>query len=664
LTFAKNNAPKPMTAIASHTLTGEVRAPGDKSISHRALIFGSMRLGALKIHNLLGSDDVKATAEALRQLGVPIEVSGDITTVSGVGIGGLSEPTGVLDMGNSGTAARLLMGLVAPYAFSSFFTGDESLCKRPMKRVLDPLALCGMQHQAASGDRLPLVVRGVSPALPINYTSPVASAQVKSAVLLAGFNLAGTTTLTEPTSTRDHTERMAKHFGFALDVNGNAICVTGMQQPPRANAELTVAGDPSSAAFPAVAALICEGSTLLIKDICYNKERIGIYTWLAKMGAKIAWENEREAYGEQVADLRVAYSALKGIEIPAQAAPAMIDEYPILAVAAANASGTTIMHGLDELRVKESDRLQAIYDGLIANGVRAEIDGDAMIVHGGDVKGGGRVKTHFDHRIAMSFLVMGLAAKQPVIVDDGRAIATSFPNFEPLMRGLGANISPERRRGKRTAPERRLVMAIDGPAASGKGTLAHKLSRHLNLPYLDTGTLYRAVGLRLIAEGKDPSCQSDAIAQAKAITVQDLSDPALRQEKVGQAASVISAMPEVRQILLDYQRTFAATKTGAIFDGRDIGTVVCPDADIKIFMTASVEARAKRRHKQLQGEGFEVVYESVLEGLRERDSRDENRENAPLTAAPDAIQIDTTDMRIDEVFDVILKTLEARNRYA
>lgn len=656
-----------MVARRSQRLGGTLRAPGDKSISHRALIFGSQRLGELTIHHLLASDDVKATARALQQMGVPMRTHGETTIVSGVGIGGLHEPQGVLDMGNSGTAARLLMGLVSSYEFSSFFTGDESLCKRPMGRALKPLAESGMQFWAASGERLPVVLRGANPALPINYTSPVASAQVKSAVLLAGLNIAGETTLNEPTPTRDHTERMAKHFGFAMHSEGNVTTVRGHQQPPRSDASLRVPGDPSSAAFPAVAALICAGSELLITDICVNPHRTGLYVWLEKMGAQLAWENERIEAGEPVADLRVKASKLKGIEIPAEAAPAMIDEYPILAVAAAFAEGTTIMHGLEELRVKESDRLQAVYDGLIACGVKAEIGAhDRLIVHGGagNVSGGGTVTTHFDHRIAMSFLVMGLASDKPVMVDDSRAIATSFPNFTALMQSAGAHLRPERRRMGRRAPDRRVVIAIDGPAASGKGTLARRLSRHLNLPYLDTGTLYRAVGLRLIAAGKDPHQLDDALSEAKAINKHDLADPALRQEKVGQAASIISAMPEVRQVLLDYQRDFAAAREGAILDGRDIGTVVCPKADIKIYMTASDETRARRRHEQLQGEGFEVVYDSVLKGLRERDARDSQRDSAPLKPAEDAIIIDTTDMSIDEVFAAILAKLEARNKAA
>lgn len=668
MTKSPNLHPHALLSKRTGALHGTIIAPPDKSISHRALLFGSQRIGILEISHLLESEDVLGTMAALQRLGIRIEQEDKRYIVYGNGIGGLHEPSGMLDMGNSGTGARLLMGLVSSYPFSSFFSGDDSLCKRPMGRVLTPLSQSGMTYTAATGDRLPLVITGSNTPLPIAYESPVASAQVKSAVLLAGLNIAGKTTLIESTPTRDHTEIMAQHFGFAIqsdqpDEQKTIITVTGKQQPPRSDATITVPGDPSSAAFPVVAALITPESELTIQHMCTNRLRVGLYHWLEKMGANLAWQHERQEAGESIADLHARFSQLKGIDIPADAAASMIDEYPILAVAASYAEGTTVMRGLDELRVKESDRLQAVYDGLIANGIQADIQGDDLIIHGtgGNVPGGGRVTTHYDHRIAMSFLVMGLASEQPISVDDGRAIATSFPNFRELMSGIGAFIIPERREIDRIGMDRRLVIAIDGPAASGKGTLARRLSRHLNLPYLDTGTLYRAVGLRLVSDNLDPDNEEHAIDAARRVSEQDLSDPALRQETVGQAASIISAMPQVRKILLDYQRQFASAKEGAILDGRDIGTVVCPDADVKIFMTASLETRAKRRHEQLQGEGLEVVYDSVLKGLAERDKRDEERQSAPLKAAQDAVSLDTTDLTIDEVFAEILELLREKN---
>lgn len=667
----KDSPAQPYISLPCGALKGSLDAPSDKSLSHRALLLGSQRLGTLEIAHLLEGDDVKATAAALRQLGVDItrQNSGHYL-VRGVGIGGLQEPAGMLDLGNSGTAVRLLMGLVAPYEFTSFFTGDASLCKRPMQRVLTPLAESGMTYVAASGGRLPLAITGSALPMPIDYISPVASAQVKSAVLLAGLGIRGSSRLTEAVRTRDHTERMASYFGFAISgedtEDGYCATVEGFKQPSPSDVAIHIPGDPSSAAFLIVAALICPESEITLRAVCTNPQRIGLYHWLEKMGAQLAWHQQRELIGEPVADVTVRASRLRGIDIPADAAPSMIDEYPILAVAAAFAEGPTVMRGLSELRVKESDRLQAIYDGLRANGIKATIEGDNLTIEGtgGAVPGGGLVTTHFDHRIAMSFLVMGLQSRQPVKVDDVRAIATSFPDFFTIMETVGADFRTEKRRQPRLISDRRVVIAIDGPAASGKGTLARMLSRHLNLPYLDTGTLYRAVGLRLVSADASPEDASLAIKAAQSITPQDLHDPALRQEAVGRAASIVSAMPEVRQVLLDYQRDFAAAREGAILDGRDIGTVVCPDADLKIFMTADVETRARRRHEQLQGEGLEVVFESVLSGLKERDRRDEERASAPLIPADNAIYLDTTSMEIEEVFAFILEKLEERNRAA
>ena len=425
-------------------LKGTFPVPGDKSISHRALIFGSQAIGTSEIHGLLESEDVVHTAQALELMGVTItheiKKGQKIWRINGVGTGGLSEPSDILYMGNSGTGARLMMGLVSSYPFTSFFNGDQSLRGRPMKRVITPLMQSGAQFQTHTGDKLPLSVTGIREALPIEYTLPVASAQVKSAILLAALNIAGKTTVIEPIATRDHTERMLKFLGVELEVGEQKITITG--QPEMKAFNLTVPGDPSSAAFPLVAALITPGSEITLPNICMNPLRIGLFVTLLEMGADIEFKNKTEIAGELVADIQVRYSKLKGVRVPAARAPSMIDEYPILSIAAAVAQGDTIMEGLDELRVKESDRLSAIAEGLKVNGVNHRVEGDMLTIIGGEVPGGGLVKTHMDHRIAMSFLTLGMVSKKAVSVDDVDMIATSFPNFIGLMEDIGAKFKP------------------------------------------------------------------------------------------------------------------------------------------------------------------------------------------------------------------------------
>jgi 3-phosphoshikimate 1-carboxyvinyltransferase len=427
-------------------LAGTVRVPGDKSISHRALMIGALAVGETRIHGLLEGEDVLNTAQAMRALGA--EVTRDeasVWHVHGVGVGGFSEPDDVIDMGNSGTGARLLTGLVAAHPFACHITGDASLRTRPMARIIAPLQEMGARFIARAGGRLPMAVIGAEMPLPISYTLPVASAQVKSAILLGGLNTAGITTVIEPQPTRDHSELMLRHFGATITIEdlptgGRRIALTG--QPELTGHEVRVAGDPSSAAFPAVAALIVPGSRVTLRHVGLNPLRDGLYRTLVEMGADIRFENRRDEAGEPVADLIVSHGVLKGVEVPPERAPSMIDEYPILAIAAACAEGTTVMRGIAELRVKESDRLSAIADGLKANGVRVEVGEDSLTVHGtgGKVPGGGIVATHMDHRIAMSFLVLGLASDKSVTVDDGAMIATSFPGFAPLMTGLGAKL--------------------------------------------------------------------------------------------------------------------------------------------------------------------------------------------------------------------------------
>lgn len=442
--------PRPLKAQApAAPLTGRLGVPGDKSISHRALMFGALAVGTTEISGLLEGEDVLRTAAAMRALGAEVERLGPgAWRVSGRGVGGLVEPGDVLDMGNSGTAARLLLGLLAGHPLFAVMTGDASLRKRPMKRVTDPLSATGAAFWTREGGRLPLAVRGAADPLPIDYVLPVASAQVKSACLLAGLCAPGTTRVVEREPTRDHTENMLRHFGATVSVQdtpeGRVVLLEG--QPELVAAPVLVPGDPSSAAFPIVAALLVPGSRVVVENVGLNPLRTGIITTLREMGAALRVENERVAGGEPVGDVVAEYTALAGVTVPPGRAPSMIDEYPVLAVAAAAARGTTRMKGLAELRVKESDRLSATAALLTANGVRVEIEGDDMIVHGtgGAIPGGGTVETHMDHRIAMSALVLGLAACAPVTVDDAAFIDTSFPGFATLMNGLagGAPIGP------------------------------------------------------------------------------------------------------------------------------------------------------------------------------------------------------------------------------
>jgi 3-phosphoshikimate 1-carboxyvinyltransferase len=428
-------------------LKGRLRVPGDKSISHRSMIFGLLAIGETRVEGLLEGDDVLRTAEACRALGATItrEAPGR-WRIRGAGIGGLTEPSGTLDFGNAGTGSRLMMGVAGSHPVTATFDGDASLRKRPMRRILDPLVQMGVSVVAeAEGGRVPLTLRGPAETIPIVYETPAASAQIKSAILLAGLNSPGRTTVIEREATRDHTERMLRHFGADVTVephgqDGRRVTLQG--QPTLRGTEVVVPSDPSSAAFPLVAALIVPGSDVVLEGVMMNELRTGLITTLFEMGAEIERVNERDEGGETVADLRVRASRLTGIDVPAARAPSMIDEYPILAVAASFATGTTRMRGLHELRVKESDRLAAVAAGLAAAGVPHAIEGDDLVVHGldGRVPGGGTVATHLDHRIAMAFLVMGLATRDPMSVDDGSMIMTSFPTFIPLMRELGAAI--------------------------------------------------------------------------------------------------------------------------------------------------------------------------------------------------------------------------------
>jgi 3-phosphoshikimate 1-carboxyvinyltransferase len=440
-------APSPLAARRSGALKGRVQVPGDKSISHRALIFGALAVGETRISGLLEGEDVINTGKAMRGLGAMVERTGEGQwRVRGVGVGGFRAPQAALDFGNSATGCRLVMGAVAGCPITATFDGDASLRKRPMQRILEPVELIGARAvSVAQGGRLPITLTGARDPMPIVYRTPVPSAQIKSAVLLAGLAAPGETVVVEAEASRDHTERMLAHFGADIRVetegsDGRKITLKG--EPELVPAPVVVPADPSSAAFPMVAALLVPGSEVVLTGVMTNPLRTGLITTLREMGADIEALELRSDLGEEMADFRMRASALRGVDVPAARAPSMIDEYPVLAVAASFAEGTTIMRGLKELRVKESDRLAAVADGLKANGVEFEIDGDDLIVHGkGRAMGGGTVATHMDHRIAMAFLVMGLASEKPVGIDDASFIATSFPGYVAMMRGLGGEFS-------------------------------------------------------------------------------------------------------------------------------------------------------------------------------------------------------------------------------
>ena len=437
---------KVVISCKANALSGNITVPGDKSVSHRALILGSIAVGETHVEGLLEGEDVMAAAAAMRALGAQISRDdAGLWTVIGCGVGGLHEPNQILDMGNSGTAVRLLMGLVGTQTFTSTFTGDESLNSRPMERVMGPLRQMGAQFTSRSGGRLPITVSGSDLIKPIEYELPVASAQVKSAILLAGLNAPGKTTVIEPQPTRDHSERMLRHFGAEViteNLDGGGVKITLTGQPELEGRDITVPADISSAAFPIAAALIVPGSNLLIRNVGVNPLRAGLIKTLQEMGGKITIENSRGEAGEPLADLRVEASQLHGITVPASRAPSMIDEYPVLSVVATCATGTTHMVGLAELRVKESDRLAAMATGLAACGVQIEETEDSLTVHGSDqpIDGGALIAANLDHRIAMAFSVLGMVSLNPVTIDDGSPIATSFPGYIKLMNSLGARI--------------------------------------------------------------------------------------------------------------------------------------------------------------------------------------------------------------------------------
>ena len=439
-----NNLKNTSTSSLSNGLRGEISAPGDKSISHRCVILSSIAIGESRIEGLLGSTDVICTIEAMKSLGANISLNSNTCIINGIGIGSLIEPKKPLDFGNSGTAARLIMGLVSTHPIKSVFVGDASLSKRPMGRVIDPLTEFGTDFELTSSEFFPIVVNGAKLPIPISYETSVPSAQVKSAVLLAGLNTPGITSVIEKQKTRDHTERLLEMYGYPIDIieekQKTKISIIGQESLTSVN--IVVPGDPSSAAYPVVAGLICKNSNVTVKNVLMNPTRDGIYTSLKEMGAKIDFTNKKSQAGEDIYDILVESSHLKAIDVPASRAPSMIDDYPVLAVAASVAEGTSIFRGLSELKVKESNRLSGIKHFLEVNGVNVAIKNDDLIIEGNPkgIKGGGIIITNLDHRIAMSSLILGLISDSPVSIDDAKTIDTSFPGFINLMRALGAKI--------------------------------------------------------------------------------------------------------------------------------------------------------------------------------------------------------------------------------
>ena len=439
-----NNLKNTSTSSLSNGLRGEISTPGDKSISHRCVILSSIAIGESRIEGLLGSTDVICTIEAMKSLGANISLNSNKCIINGIGIGSLIEPKKPLDFGNSGTAARLIMGLVSTHPIKSVFVGDASLSKRPMGRVIDPLTEFGTEFKLTSSEFFPIVVNGAKLPIPISYETSVPSAQVKSAVLLAGLNTPGVTSVIEKQKTRDHTERLLEIYGYQIDIieekQKTKISITGQESLTSVN--IVVPGDPSSAAYPVVAGLICKNSNVTVKNVLMNPTRDGIYKSLEEMGAKIDFTNKKFQAGEDVYDILVESSHLKAIDVPASRAPSMIDDYPVLAVAASIAEGTSIFRGLSELKVKESNRLSGIKHFLEVNGVNVAIKNDDLIIEGNPkgIKGGGIINTNLDHRIAMSSLILGLISDSPVSIDDTKTIDTSFPGFINLMRALGAKI--------------------------------------------------------------------------------------------------------------------------------------------------------------------------------------------------------------------------------
>ncbi len=657
----KKYAPK-LVAKPSFQLSGTIVAPGDKSVSHRALLFGAMATGITNVDGLLEGEDILAMAGVLRALGADIQrIKPGQWQITGVGQDGFQSPSAPLDFGNAGTAVRLVMGLLAGRDITAELIGDESLSKRPMKRVLEPLRKIGATYTSTDG-HLPVVLHGTDHPRALHHKLDVASAQVKSAILLAGCRADGQTSIEEPGPSRDHTESMLRAFGVpvhskTLPNGGGRITLDGpVQLSP---CSISVPGDPSSAAFAIIAALCIANSDITVENVMINPTRNGLIETAQEAGYDIRLHNQRQSGGEQIADVQIIAGCKSPLRPPAARAVRMIDEYPVLMVLAAFANGTSRFDGIGELRVKESDRIQKMQELLEQCAIPVRSGPDWVEIDGkGDVFGPVTTRTIAafdaagDHRIAMCAMVLGMGGFCAITLKDATSIATSYPSFTEHMQHLGANIS--------TVPRRPIVIAIDGPMAAGKGTLARKLAEHLDMPYLDTGLLYRATARAALDKNialDDEAALAD-LARHLCLPIQNLD--ALRTAAIGAAASKVAAMPQVRGALLVVQQQFAAGPNGAVLDGRDIGTKVCPGADIKLWITASPEVRAERRRQELAQNGQDISLVEMMQQLHERDARDAKRKEAPMQMAADAHLIDTSKLRIDAALQLAQTWVERK----
>ncbi len=639
-------------------LSGQYTVPGDKSISHRAIILGAIAKGPTTIKGFLRSEDCMATLNIMRALGVDITESADEILVQGVGLHGLKAANQPLDCGNAGTAMRLLAGLLSAQQFKSTLIGDESLSTRPMGRVIKPLTEMGAQIHATD-NCAPLVFNPSTSINSIHYNSPIASAQVKSALLLAGLYADGVTTVTEPHKSRDHTETMLRGFGAELEVDGLSVSLTG--QPELHGQAIDVPADISSAAFFMVLGLCHPNADFVLSNVSINPTRDGVIKILQAMGGRLTLTNIRDQAGEPVADIRVQSSQLQGIEIPQHLIPSAIDEFPVLFIAAALASGQTVLTGADELRHKESDRITVMLIGLKTLGVTVKELPDGAIITGGKLHSG-LVDGHGDHRVAMSFLLAGtLSQGQDIVVKGCHNIGTSFPEFFALVKSMGIPVN-------KPAP----VITIDGPSGVGKGTTSALLAKQLGWRLLDSGAIYRALALQAMQHKVDPTDEQQLVALAQDLPVRFSTDDSgavqitlgstvvndqIRSEACGEMASKIAPIAAVRQALLQRQKDFQQAP-GLVADGRDMGTVVFKSAPLKVFLSANAQERAKRRHKQLQEQGVDVKIRDLLEDIETRDHRDSTRKVAPLVPAIDAYVIDTSDLSIDEVLAQVMQLVE------